>query len=314
MRIVFMGSPVFAVPSLEGLVAAGHEVTLVVTQPDRPVGRGRRLEPPPVARRARALGLPLYQPAGLRHEEAVARLRAARPDVIVVVAYGRILPPAVLTLPPLGCLNVHASLLPRHRGASPIQAALLAGDPETGVCIMLMDEGLDTGPILACASTPILPEDDVQTLTARLAVLGRDLLLPTLTAWAAGELQPQPQDESRATFTRPVRKSDGLIDWHQPAVVIARQVRAYKGWPGAYTTVAGQQLRIEQATPIPWAGEAAPGTLVRAPGPSGRPVLAVVCGEGALVLETVLPAGARPMSGEAFLAGRPGLLGQRLGS
>src|SRR5581483_5061140 len=205
MRVVFMGTPQFAVPTLEAVLAAGHTVALVVTQPDRPVGRGRRLTPPPVARLAQERGLPLLQPRGVRSPEVQAQLAAARPEAIVVAAYARILPPEVLALPPLGCLNVHPSLLPRHRGPAPIQGALLAGDAETGTSIILLEERMDAGPILAQARLPIA-DDDALTLEPRLAAQGAHLLVETLADWAAGRLTPQPQDESRATYTRLLTK------------------------------------------------------------------------------------------------------------
>src|SRR4051794_1666836 len=188
LRVVFMGSPAFAVPSLDGLLAAGYDVALVLAQPDRPAGRGRQPTPPPVAAFARERGLPLFQPPSLKPPEAFARVREAAPDVIVVAAYGLILRREVLELPRLGCLNVHASLLPQHRGASPISAAILAGDPETGVCLMQMEVGLDTGPVLARLSTPIAPTDDTPALTDRLALLGREIVIETLPRWAAGEI------------------------------------------------------------------------------------------------------------------------------
>src|SRR4051794_6676071 len=213
LRVVFMGSPAFAVPALEGLLGAGHEIALVLAQPDRPAGRGRPPNPPPAAAFAREHGLPLFQPPSLKPPEAFARVRESAPDAIVVAAYGLILRREVLELPPLGCLNVHASLLPRHRGAAPISAAILAGDAETGVCLMQMEMGLDTGPVLARTSTPIGPTDDTPALTDRLAVLGGNVLLETLPRWAAGEIVPVPQDDSVATYALKITREDARLNW-----------------------------------------------------------------------------------------------------
>src|SRR3712207_6345827 len=239
-----MGTPQFAVPALEGLLDVGHVVALVLSQPDRPAGRGRQTTAPPVARLARERGLPLFQPPSLKPPEQFAVVRDARPDVVVVAAYGLILRREVLDLPPLGCLNVHASLLPRHRGASPISAAILAGDAESGVCIMRMEAGLYTGPVLSCASTPIAPPDDTPTLTARLALLGRDVLVETLPRWAAGEVVARPQDDTRATYAPKVQREDARLDWSLPAAELWRRVRAYRGWPDAFTTWNGRQLKV----------------------------------------------------------------------
>src|SRR5436190_7766161 len=213
LRVLFMGSPGFAVPSLEGLFDAGHEVALVLAQPDRPAGRGRQPTSPPVAAFARERGLPLFQPPSLKPPEAFARVRETAPDIVVVAAYGLILRREVLELPRLGCLNVHASLLPRHRGAAPVSAAILAGDAETGVCLMRMEVGLDTGPVLARLSTPIGPTDTTPTLTDRLAQLGRKVLDDTLPRWAAGEIVPEPQDDTLATYAPKITREDARLDW-----------------------------------------------------------------------------------------------------
>ncbi len=251
LRIVFMGSPAFAVPSLDGLLAAGHDIVLVLAQPDRPAGRGRQPTPPPVAAFARERGLPLFQPPTLKPPEAFQRVREAAPDVIVVAAYGLILRREVLDLPPLGCLNIHASLLPRHRGAAPISAAILAGDPETGIGLMQMEVGLDTGPVLASVSTPIGPTDDTPTLTDRLALLGRDLLVETLPRWAEGAITPAPQDDTLATYAPKITREDARLDWSRPAVELERQVRAYRGWPDAFTTWQGKQVKVLAARVSP---------------------------------------------------------------
>ncbi len=307
-RLIFMGTPDFARPILEKLLAS-YQVGAVVTQPDRPAGRGRKMTVSPVKTVALAHELPVLQPAKLRDLQVVAQLAALTPQVIVVAAYGQILPRAVLTIPARGCLNVHASLLPRHRGAAPIAAALLAGDQVTGVTIMLMDEGLDTGPILAQAACDIAPQDTTESLSGKLALLGADLLSETLPGWLKGEIEPQPQDESRATYSPMISKRDGLLDWTQPALRLWRQVRAYHPWPGAYTYCQGKRLKILSASPLlDWAGEERPGAVLSLP--SG---LAVATAEGALLLEEVQLEGRRCMSGPAFACGRKDLLASRLG-
>ena len=291
-----MGSPDFAVPSLEAL-AARYPVIGAVTQPDRPAGRGRTLVPPAVKLATQALGLPLIQPERLRTPEAMEQLRAWAPDVIVVAAFGQILRAEVLDLPRYGCINVHASLLPRWRGAAPIQAAILAGDAETGVTIMKMDAGVDTGPLLSQRAIPILPDDTAGTLFKKLAELGADLLLKTLPGYLSGEIQPQPQDDSQATYAPMLKKEDGLLDFNRPAEELARRVRAMNPWPGAYFDWKGVRLRVLRAR---LSGEKSPGagcSLIVA----GCP--AVGTGEKILVLEEVQPAGKKSMPGKAFLAG-----------
>ncbi len=295
-RIVFMGSPDFAVPTLRAL-AEHYPVVGVVTQPDRPAGRGKKLTPPPVKVVAQELGLPVMQPRRLKAPEAFEQLQAWAPDLIVVAAYGQILRPNVLALPRFGCINVHASLLPRWRGASPIQHAILAGDKETGITIMLMDEGLDTGPILSQRAIPITPEDTAATLSVRLANLGAELLLDTLPDYLSGALQPRPQPEDGVTYAPLLKKEDGRLDGNQPAEVLARQVRAFYPWPGTFLEWRGAPLKVHQAEAV-----AAP-----SPGPGVRLVWqgfpALGTAEGILVLRQVQPAGKRPMSGDAFLRG-----------
>jgi methionyl-tRNA formyltransferase len=313
VRVVFLGTPAFAVPSLEALVRTESvqgrplRVVGVFTQPDRQADR-RRVTAPPVKEAAQAHGIPVFQPERLRRAEGMSALRALAPDLIVVVAYAQILPSAALSLPRHGCLNVHASLLPRHRGAAPIQAAILEGDAETGVSIMLMDEGLDTGPVLAEARVPIGPEDTAESLAATLATAGADLLLRVLPGWLAGTVEPRPQDESRASMTRPLRKTDGAIDWRQPAVRIARLVRAMHPWPGAYTTARGDLLKVLAAEAR--SGDAAepPGTLLARDGEA-----MVATGEGLLLLARVQQAGRRPLSGAEWLRGASALRGTLLG-
>ena len=308
-RVVFMGTPDFAVPALEA-VGKRWEVTLVVTQPDRPSGRRRMPAEPAVKVAARELGLPLYQPETLRSEEALAMLQQARPAVIVVAAFGQILPKSVLDLPPHGCLNIHASLLPKYRGAGPVAAAILAGDEVTGVSIMLMDPGLDTGPVLTQVPEPIRPDDTTGTLTARLARLGADLLVDTLPRWLRGEVTPQPQDEAHVTYAPRIAKEDGLIDWTRPSEEIARAVRAFDPWPGAYTYWNGQRLRIVRAEALPqYHVQAEPGTVIETP----RGV-AVVSGKGALLLHELQLAGKCCLDCTSFVRGQPRLLGSILGA
>ena len=306
-RIVFMGTPEFAVPSLRGLDEA-HQVVGVVTQPDRPAGRGRRLEEPPVKEAALARALEVFQPRTLRQPEAVQRLASWQPEVIVVAAFGQILRPEVLALPPHGCLNVHASLLPRYRGAAPIPAAILAGDEKTGVTIMRMDEGLDTGPILTQAEWPIGPQDTTGKLTGELAELGARLLIETLPAWLAGGLQAQAQEESLATYCRTLQKQDGLLHWALPAARLERQVRACDPWPGTYTTWQGQILKVLRARPRPFPVGAKTGQVIALGEGAG-----VVTGEGVLELLEVQLAGKKAMEVAVFCRGQRGFVGSVLG-
>ena len=315
MRLIFMGTPAFAVLTLEALLAAGHEIALVLSQPDKPAGRGRQLVPPPVAALAREQGLPLLQPRGLRSPEVQARLADAAPEAIVVAAYARLLPAAVLELPPFGCLNVHPSLLPHHRGPAPIQGALLAGDAVTGTSIILLEERMDAGPILAQEPTPIAPADDAETLEPRLAEQGARLLVTTLPRWAAREIEPIVQDEAAATYTHLISKEEGRLDWTRPAAALWRQVRAFAGWPGAYTTWRGQPLKVLRATLEPERpADLAPGTVYWVA--EGRPSagVAVAAGDGGLRLDTIALAGKRPTAGTAFIRGYRDFVGSTLGA
>jgi len=309
-----MGTPEFAMPSLRALheqrTQQEWEVVAVVTQPDRPAGRSKKLAPSPVKAAALEYDLPVLQPSKLRKAPAaVDELRALTPDLIVVAAYGLILPPAVLDIPTYGCINVHASLLPAYRGASPIHAAILDGLTETGVSIMLMDAGMDTGPVLAQTTQPIHPDDTTVTLGERLAQQGADRLVETLPAWLAGDLPPIPQEDlpGEPSICRMIKKEAGRIDWNQPATHIERMTRAYTPWPSAFTTWQGQPFKIWQAATV--AGDAEPGRVVETDaGP------AVGTGAGLLRLETVQPAGKRAMAVQSFLNGAPDFIGSRLGS
>ncbi len=292
-----MGSPEFALPTLQILVD-NYRVVGVVTQPDRPAGRGRSLTSPPVKTLAQSLDIPVVQPPLLRKDtEAKQQIMDWEPGVIVVTAYGQILRPDILDLPQYGALNVHASLLPRWRGAAPIQAAILHGDGETGATIMRMDPGMDTGPILSRRAISITATDTAGSLSPKLAQLGADLLIETLPTYFAGELQPQPQDDSQATYAPLLKKSDGELDFTQTADELARRVRAYHPWPGTYMYWQDKTLKIHQARPIE-VSPVGPGvTTVQ----DGWPVIGT--GEGCLLLEEVQPAGKKSMSGEAFLRG-----------
>jgi len=308
-RLVFMGTPEFAVPALRALVER-HQVAGVVTQPDRPAGRGRAMAVSPVKAAALALRLQVFQPEALRAPEAIAHLARWQPELIVVAAFGQILRPSVLALPQHGCLNLHASLLPRYRGAAPIPAAILAGEQTAGVTLMQMDEGLDTGPILAQAELPIAADETTGSLTAKLADLGAGLLIEKLPAWLDGALQPRPQDHLQATYCRPLQKADGQLDWGRPAVQLDRQVRACDPWPGAYTAWQGQRLKFLRTRP--WPARQAAGTagqVVRLEAGVG-----VVTGQGLLELLEVQLAGKKPMAGELFALGQRGLIGSRLGA
>ncbi len=300
-KIVFMGSPEFALPSLQAL-ADHYPVVGVVTQPDRPAGRGRIITPPPVKALALDLNLPVIQPRRLREPEAMAQLKSWQPDLIVVAAFGQILKPEVLDLPHYGCVNVHASLLPRWRGAAPIQAALLQGDPQTGVTIMRMDPGIDTGPVLSQQATSIYPDDTAETLGQRLAALGAELLLATLPKYLTGEIQPQQQEDALATYAPMLKKGDGLLDFNQPAEALERRVRAFFPWPGTYTLVDGQVLKIIKAhavTPDPETNSnLEPGERINYQGlPAFR------TSKGLLVLDLVQPSGRKPAPGAVFLHG-----------
>jgi methionyl-tRNA formyltransferase len=310
LRIVFAGTPEFAVPPLEALRAAGHEIVAVYTQPDRPAGRGQALTASPVKRRALELGLAVEQPVSLKSPEAVDRLREFGADLMVVVAYGLILPQAVLDVPRLGCWNIHASLLPRWRGAAPIQRAILAGDASTGITIMQMEAGLDTGPMLLVRETPIGPREHGGALHDRLSVLGAEAIVAAIDAWQAGGLSPRPQPAEGATYAAKIRKEEARIDWTQPAVAIDAQVRAFNPWPVAETTWDGRQLRIWQSEPEAAAAQtgAVPGTVLESAG--GRIVVAT--GNGVLRLQQVQVAGRRAMSAAEFLNANT-LAGARLG-
>lgn len=307
-RLVFAGTPDFALASLEALCTAGYRPLAVLTQPDRPAGRGRRMNASPVKAAAAARGIPVLQPATLKDGGAVSALEDLHPDALVVAAYGLILPPPVLALPPAGCINVHASLLPRWRGASPIQAALLAGDAETGVSLMRMEAGLDTGPVYARAAVPIGARDTAGELHDRLAALGGELLVGHLAGILAGEVEPEPQDDSLVTCAPRIRREDASIDWSSPASALDREVRAYNPWPVSHTILEGEILRVWRALPLQMPADALPGTVLAA-GPEG---VDVATGRGILRLLEVQMPGRRRIAA-ADLANQRRLDGLRLG-
>lgn len=296
-RIIFMGSPEFAIPTLQAL-AENYTIVGVVTQPDRPAGRGRSLTPPPVKILATQLQLPVIQPNSLRNPEAMQQLRDWEPDLIVVAAFGQILRPEVLELPPFGSLNIHASLLPRWRGAAPIQAAILHGDQETGITIMKMDPGVDTGPLLEQRAIPISPEDTAGSLSPKLAQLGADLLIETLPPYLSGDLQPQPQ-VGEATYAPMLKKEDGLLDFKQTTRELECKVRAFNPWPGTFMTWPGGRLkvlRVHAEGTSQTTFEASTLTIQ-----NGLPAVTTL--DGTLILDEVQPAGKKPMTGDTFLRG-----------
>ncbi len=295
IRVVFMGSPDFALSSLR-LLAQHYQVVGVVTQPDRASGRGRELKAPPVKTLAQELNIPVIQPEKVRQPEAMQQLQGWNPDLIVVAAFGQILKKDVLELPKYGCINVHASLLPRWRGAAPINASVLAGDEETGVTIMKMDVGLDTGPMLAMKRIRIKPDDTAGSLFEALATLGADLLIETLPAYMDGKLSPQPQPEEGATYAPMLKKEDGLLDFNQPAVDLDRRIRAMNPWPGAWFEWEGAPFKVHKAHVGQGKAEAGK-RLVEQNQP------AVGTGSGILILDEVQPPGKKPMNGKSFLAG-----------
>ena len=315
LRLVFMGTAELACASLRALAAQpDFHVLAVVTQPDRPKGRDLKLQPSAVKAAALELNLPVLQPERARNETFIAQLRDLQTDLMVVVAYGQILPPAILALPRFGCLNVHTSLLPKYRGAAPIQWAILNGDAETGVTIMQMDAGLDTGPSLARTVTPILPTDDSQTLHDRLARLGAELLPATIRGVAAGAIRPEPQPVAGVSIARKITKTDGALDWRGSAHALWCRARAFTPWPGVYTHLPapdgeapGPLLKVWQTEVVAAAG--APGEILRA----DKEGILVGCGEGALRLLVVQREGGKRLAAGAFLAGCPLAAGQRLG-
>ncbi len=307
MRLLFMGTPEFAVTQLEHLILNQYQVVAVYTPPDKPAGRDRSPIFSPVKKAALTRKLPVVQPVSLKSAEAVAQLAEFHPDIIVVAAFGQILPPSVLGIPRYGCLNIHPSLLPRFRGASPVAAAILAGDEFTGVSIMLMDSGLDTGPILARATVSISPLDTTGTLMGKLSLVGARLLQEVLVRWTGGEITPQPQNEAEATYSAPLTKEMGEIDWQLPAVDIWRRVRAFQPWPGGYTGWHGKRLEIIEAVPLAGKEALAAGRVVALDKEGAA--FGVHTGAGVLGVLKVKLEGKRAMTAAEFVRGQRQLIG-----
>ncbi|HKT35605.1 MAG TPA: methionyl-tRNA formyltransferase [Nitrospira sp.] len=299
MRIVFMGTPEFAVPSLEALLKSDDQVVGIVTQPDRPRGRGQHLSPSPVKLIAQREHLSLLQPTKMKDPAFLAELSGWKPEVIAVAAFGRILPPAILSLPPRGCINVHGSLLPKYRGAGPVQWALINGETETGITTMLMDEGMDTGAMLLQATMAIEPDDTAGSLSPRLAELGGRLLMQTLAQLKAGTLAPHAQDHSQATLAPLLKKEDGVIDWTMAASSIANRIRGLTPWPGAYTFLKEDRWTISRATARDETTTVAPGQITALT----KDTIYVATGKGVLAIHELQPANARRMSAAQYLAG-----------
>ncbi|MFZ2971977.1 MAG: methionyl-tRNA formyltransferase [Ferribacterium limneticum] len=302
MRLIFAGTPEFAAQALRAIIAAGHDVALVLTQPDRPAGRGMSLQPSAVKKVALENGIEVFQPLTLRDAEAQAKIAAIGAEVMVVAAYGLILPQVVLDMPRFGCINIHGSLLPRWRGAAPIQRALLAGDAETGVCIMQMEAGLDTGPVLLRGAFPIEASDTTATLHDRLAELGAKLAVEALGKLP---LQAEQQPAEGVTYAHKIEKAEALIDWSKSAAELDRHIRAFNPFPGAQALFCGQTVKLWQATPV--AGEGKIGTILAV----DRSSVVVACGEGALAVTELQKAGGKRLPVQQFLAGHPLKVGDR---
>ena len=309
MRIVFMGTPEFAVPSLEALLKSEDQVVGIVTQPDRPKGRGHNLGPPPVKVIAQRAGIPLLQPLKIKTPDFLEALAAWKPDLIAVTAFGRILHAPILNLPPKGCVNVHGSLLPKYRGAAPVQWAIINGERETGITTMLMDEGMDTGPILLQERIPIMPGDTAGTLARRLADLGGRLLVETIRQLKAGTISPRAQDHSQGSMATLLKKEDGVLDWSWGAQSIANRIRGLSPWPGAYTFLGHDRFNIWSAVAVPARSEEQPGTIIAVTKRS----IQVATGDGVLELVEIQTANSKRMTVSQFLAGHQVSVGTRLG-
>lgn len=305
-----MGSPGFAVPALEKLIKSRYQIVTVCTQPDRPTGRGRSLAVSPVKAAALKYGLPVLQAESFKDKSALEQIAALKPDIIVVCAFGQILSQTLLDIPPLQCLNVHFSLLPRHRGASPVAAAILADDEFSGVSIQLVRAKLDSGPILASAAIQIMKEDNTGRLLEKLSVVGADLLLEALEGWVRGTLKPVIQDESKATYFGQVKKEAGEIDWNLPAVEIWRRVRAYNPWPGSFTYWHGNQLKINEADYMPEKRENEAGLVIELYKNKGE--VGITTGEGTIIVKNIQYAGKRAMTAAEFIRGQRDFIGTKL--
>jgi methionyl-tRNA formyltransferase len=323
LRIIYMGTPQFAVPALEALIAhaapgdvlpEGYEIVTVITRPDKPAGRGREIVFSPVKQSALQHQIPVWQPGSFKKPENSAELAGYKADLYIIAAFGQILPQSVLDQPGYGTLNIHASLLPKYRGADPIAETILQGDKETGISIMLLDAGVDTGPVLLRRSLVIADSDTTSSLTLRLAEIGAQALLEALPLWVGGTLVPEPQNEEKASHTRMLRKEDGLIDWSRPASVIARQVRAYSPWPSAYTYWEGKMCKVlkAQVQAMTSEKEIAPG-MVGVRELAGHQVLGVATGSGVLIIQQLQLEGKKAMNAEEFLRGYAQIAGQKFG-
>jgi methionyl-tRNA formyltransferase len=323
LRIIYIGTPQFAVPALETLIAGskpdlvlqeGYEIVTVITRPDKPSGRGKEIVYSPVKQLALSHEIPVWQPGSLKRQENIEKLAVYQADLYIVAAFGQILPQAVLDLPHYGALNIHASLLPKYRGVSPISEAILQGDTETGITIMLIDAGVDTGPILLQRAIPIAEDDTTGSLTSKLAVLGARTLVEALPLWVQGKIAPQPQDDRFASYTHMLHKEDGKIDWNRPADVLARTVRAFTPWPGAYTNWGDRLLKIisAHAVQVDTGSEARIGTVSLSI-EHGAQTLTVATGNGLLIIEKLQLEGKKVMNADEFLRGYSHIVGATLG-
>ncbi len=312
MRLVFMGTPEFSVPALRRLVSSGYEAVSVYTQPDKPAGRGQRLIPSPVKSAALSLGLTVVTPATLKGEEAANSLAGLEPDIVVVSAYAKLLPESILSIPQYGCLNVHPSLLPRHRGASPIPAAILAGDKVTGVTIMLMDRGLDTGPVLCHTEVPIADSDTTGSLTAKLSLVAASLLVEVIPRWVGGDIKSEPQNDARATYSSPIDKDSGKIDWKKPAGLLWLEIRAYNPWPGSFTTWQGKKIKILESVPLTSDRPEPAGKIVTSASFPTEVAFGITTGEGVLGIRQLQLEGKKAMTSLEFLRGQRDFIGSVL--
>ncbi len=311
-RIVFMGTPEFSLPAMERLVACGYEIVAVYTQPDKPAGRGRVPNPSPVKVKAQEYGISVLQLESFRNSSEIEYLSSLNPDIIVVVAFGQMLSRKVLDIPAFGCLNIHPSLLPRYRGSSPVASAILRGDTETGVTIMLLDAGVDTGPILTQKRVFMEPEDTTESLENKLSEIGADLLVETMPAWFEQKLSPKRQEDGEATYTSQISKNDGAINWQLSANELEKRVRAFHPWPGSYTRWRGKTLKVVQSTPVASAEPTEPGMVVDLASHTGT-FSGVATGEGILGLLKVQLEGRKVMPISDFMRGNRGFVGEKLG-
>jgi methionyl-tRNA formyltransferase len=310
-KIIFMGTPAFSVPALSALLEAKMNVIAVYTQPDKQAGRGQRTVSSPVKELALSRGLNVLQPVSLKNEQAIQQIKALNPNVVVVAAYGKIIPESILNIPRLGFLNIHPSLLPRHRGATPIPSAILNGDNVTGVSIMLLDAGMDSGPVFKQNELTIADEDTAGTLSEKLSHTGAELLLEVLPLWIEGKISPVPQDETRATYTSMLTKEDGRIDWNLGALEIWRKVRALQPWPGCYSTWKGKVIKIFQVTHVQWTKPVEAGRVITLSTQTGSSV-GIGCGTGVLALNRLQMEGKKEMPVEEFIRGQRDFVGSKL--